>query len=113
MNMSRFTILFLAIIGQSALASDPYPLDYWALREVVNYAQVSPDGRHLALMKIPSKDGNPIIEVYKSSNLGKKPFRIGADPMEITNFYWVSDSNIIFTARQKVRDKIEGFNEGV
>lgn len=113
MNMSRFIAVYCVVISATSLASEPYPLDYWALREVVNYAQVSPDGKHLALMKIPSKDGNPIIEVYLAANLGKEPFRVGADPMEITNFYWVSDSNIIFTARQKVRDKIEGFNEGV
>jgi len=113
MNMSRFIALFCIALTSTSVAEEPYPLDYWALREVVNYAQVSPDGKHLAFMKIPTKDGNPIIEVYDANNLSKKPFRVGADPMEITNFDWVSDSNIIFTARLKVRDKIEGFNEGV
>ncbi|MCH7834012.1 MAG: S9 family peptidase [Proteobacteria bacterium] len=98
-------------LGDDAL--EPYPLDYWALREVINNAQVSPDGKYLGLMKIPSKDGNPVIEVYDASNLTKKPFRLNADPMEITNFYWASDKDIVFTLRQKVRNKIEGFNEGV
>ena len=36
-----------------------------------------------------------------------------ADPMEITRFYWVTDDKIVFEARQKVRDKIDGFNQGV
>lgn len=105
------------VLGSStasiAAAPEPYPLEYWALREVINNAQVSPDGRYLGLMKIPSKDGNPVIEVYEAADLGKKPFRLNADPMEITNFYWASDNDIIFTLRQKVRDKIEGFNQGV
>ena len=92
---------------------EPYPLEYWALREVINNAQVSPDGKQLALMKIPSKDGNPLIEVYKADDLSAEPFRFNADPMEITNFYWASDNDIVFTLRQKVRDKIEGFNQGV
>lgn len=96
-----------------ASAPEPYPLEYWALRAVINNAEVSPDGKYLALMKIPSKDGNPIIEVYEAANLDKKPFRLNADPMEIETFYWVSDKDIVFQARQKVRDKIEGFNEGV
>ena len=97
----------------AALANDPYPLEYWALRSVINNAQVSPDGERLALMKIPNKDGDPVIEVYDAADLSKEPFRFNADPMEITSFYWASDKDIVFTARQMVRDKIEGFNQGV
>jgi hypothetical protein len=91
---------------------DPYPLEYWALREVINNAQVSPDGKRLALMKIPSKDGNPIIEIYDASDLSKTPFRLDADPMEITNYFWAGNDEIVFTLRQQVRNKIEGFNQG-
>ena len=93
---------------------EPYPLDYWALRAVINNAQVSPDGEYLAIMKIPSKDGNPIIEVYKAANLESEPvFRMNADPMELTAFQWISDTMSGFQARQKVRDTIDGFNQGV
>ncbi len=92
---------------------EPYPLEYWALRSVISNVEVSPDGKYLGLMKIPSKDGNPIIEVYEAANLDKEPFRLNADPMEITSFQWVSDKDIVFNLRQKVRDKIEGFNQGV
>jgi len=105
-------IIFLLGVGLASLsaatavaaddAPDPYPLDYWALREVINRAQVSPDGKHLALMKIPSKKANPIIEVYETADLGKKPFRIGATKMEVTDFFWASDKDIVFTMRQKV-----------
>ncbi|MGI9237648.1 MAG: alpha/beta hydrolase family protein [Woeseiaceae bacterium] len=110
--------LYLAgILGAAASAAsdapDRYPLEYWALRSVINNAQVSPDGKYLGLMKIPSKDANPVIEVYEAANLEKEPFRLNADPMEITNFYWASDKDIVFTLRQQVRDKIEGFNQGV
>lgn len=105
--------MFMPAITSAGEAPEPYPLDYWALRPVINNAQVSPDGKHLALMKIPSKDGNPIIEVYDAANLSKEPFRLNADPMEITNFYWAGDEDIVFTLRQAVRDKIEGFNQGV
>ena len=36
-----------------------------------------------------------------------------ADPMEITGFYWATDDKILFNARQVVRKKIDGFNDGV
>ena len=104
---------WVAPAASAGAAPEPYPLEYWALREVVNNVQVSPSGKYLGMMKIPSKDGNPIIEVYEAANLDKEPFRINADPMEITNFYWASDTDIVFTLRQQVRDKIEGFNQGV
>ena len=108
----------LSIISFAASAAksknfEPYPLEYWALREVIDNVQVSPDGEHLGLMKIPSRDGDPIIEIYDASDLGKEPFRLSADPMEITSFYWVSNTDIVFNLRQKVRDRIEGFNQGV
>jgi len=105
--------IFTPLAAFADKAVEPYPLEYWALREVINHAQVSPDGKHLALMKIASKKANPIIEVYDAADLSKKPFRIGAKKMEVTNFYWASDNDIVFTMRQKVRDKIQGFNRGV
>ncbi len=94
-------------------AEGPYPLEYWALREVIDNVQVSPDGKYLGLMRIPSRDGNPIIEIFDASDMSEEPFRLNADPMEITNFYWVSSTDIVFSLRQKVRDRIEGFNQGV
>ncbi len=118
-KMTRFPglVLSLALMlppaAQAEIDNEPYPLEYWALRAVIDQAQVSPDGKYLGLMKIPSKDGNPIIEVYEADDLTKEPFRLNADPMEITNFYWASDEDIIFTLRQKVRDIVEGQNEGV
>jgi len=103
----------LTVIG-SALANDePYPLEYWALREVMTNVEVSPDGKYLGLMKIPNRDGNAIIEIYEAADLTKKPFRVNADPMEIRGFGWVSDTNVVVALRQKVRDRIEGYNEGV
>jgi len=100
-----------AVAGE--LADDPYPLEYWALRSVISNAQISPNGDQLAIMKIASKDANPIIEIYDASDLTKEPLPFNADPMEITNFYWASNDDIVFNLRQKVRDKIEGFNRGV
>ena len=108
-------VVLPSLVTAAKTELEPYPLDYWALRPVINAAQVSPDGKYLGIMKIPAKDANPIIEVYEAAELDKREpvFTLNADPMEITNFFWASDNDIIFYLRQKVRNRIEGFNQGV
>jgi len=96
-----------------APTNEPYPVDFFAMRAVVSNVSASPDGKHLALMKIQTRDGNPIIEVYDAADLDKVPFRMDAKPMEVEFFSWVSDRDILFRARQQVRKRIEGFNQGV
>lgn len=115
MRISILIFCFLYALGNGAIAEDfePYPLDYWALRDVISNVEISPDGKHVALMKIPTKDGNPIIEVYSTDNMSADPYRINSNPMEIQSFFWVSNNIIGMRLRQKVRDKIEGFNQGV
>ena len=84
----------------------PYPLEHWAMRGVMRNVALSPDGTRLALMQIPSRDGDPIIEVYDTADLSKEPFRLNADPMEIQGFVWANDRQIFFQARQRVRDQV-------
>ena len=111
MNMNKIIALaFLAISAGSIASAEPYPLEYFALRDVMSNVEISPDGQYLGLMKIPAKDAEPIIEVYDAGDLGKEPFRVNADPMEITAFNWVSDTTLVMSLRQQVRDKIEGYN---
>ena len=100
-------------VPKTAVKPEPYPLEYFAMRAVVSNVRVSPDGKHLALMKIESKTANPIVEIYDASDLDKVPFRMDSDPMEIEFFSWVGDRDILFRLRQQVRDRIEGYNQGV
>lgn len=110
----KICLLIMAILfsTQQALA-DPYPLDYWARRAAIRNVELSPDGKYLAMMNTPARGENPIIEVFVASDLSADPFRINATPMEIISFDWVADDSLVFTARQKVRDQIDGFNRGV
>jgi len=112
-HCSQSVAALLLLLLSTGLSAEPYPLEYWALRDVVSNVQVSPSGKRVALMKIPTRDGDPIIEVYDAANFEREPFRVNADPMEITDFDWLSDRAIVVSLRQKVRDKIEGFNQGV
>jgi dipeptidyl aminopeptidase/acylaminoacyl peptidase len=112
----RFASLSAMIIFYffTATADEPpYPIEYWAVREAMRSVELSPDGQKLALLKIESRDGNPVVEIYDVDNLSEPPKRLAADPMEFTSVSWVSNDVLIMSARQKVRDKIEGYNQGV
>ena len=106
-------IFFLGMPAQAAEKIEPYAFEEWAKRADMSNVSLSPDGEKLALLKIPTKDGNPILEIYDASDLTARPFKMNANPMEMTRFYWATDDSIIFSARQQVRDKIDGFNRGV
>lgn len=113
-KLAKAVLLFCCYVTVLPVnASPPYPLEYWALRDVVSNVEVSPDGKNLALVKIPTRDGDPIIEVYKTDAMDEEPYRINSDPMEIQGFYWVSNDVLVMELRQKVREKIDGFNQGV
>ncbi len=105
--------LLLSLLVTEATA-DPYPLDYWARRSAVSGVSLSPDGSKFALTRILERGGNPIIELYDSDNLEAEPLRIDSSPMEILpGIRWIDDDVFLFSARQQVRDIIEGFNQGV
>ena len=107
-----FALLFSLFVTD--VSAEPYPLDYWARRSAVTGVSLSPDGSQFALTRILERGGNPIIELYDSDNLEAEPLRIDSSPMEILpGVRWIDDDVFLFTARQQVREIIEGFNQGV
>jgi dipeptidyl aminopeptidase/acylaminoacyl peptidase len=106
-------LLASLLLSAPGIAGEPYPLEYWALRAVDSNVEVSPDGKKLAMLKILSRDGNPIIHIFDTDDLQKDPFVINADPMEITSLYWASDTHIVVTLRQRLRDMVKGQEESV
>ncbi len=113
LQLTSVALLTLLSTEGFAQQQEPYPLEYWALRSVNSNVTLSPDGERVAMRTIASKNARPIIEVYDTNDLSKDPYRISADPMEIQGFYWVSDRKMVMSLRQKVRDRIDGFNQGV
>jgi len=97
----------------AAQSEDPIPLEFFAVRENMTNVQISPDGRHIALMRIPARTANPLIEIYQTDDLSAPPRRLNADPMEFQGLSWVTDDLIIVSARQQIRNRIDGFNRGV
>lgn len=103
----------VSAIGLSVAAPTPtqaqasVPVDVWALRNVVNAVQVSPDGKHVLVHINPSREGEYLLQVFKTDDLSK-PFRtINADPMEIIGAQWVGNEFIYGTAWQIVRDTVK------
>ena len=88
--------------------AEVYPLEYFALREVVNSVTVSPDGERLAMLKILSRTGNPILHIYETDDLDADPLLVNADPMEIIGYSWTSDRHIVLQFRQQVRNRLQG-----
>ena len=110
----RLVCVFLCTICAFRLpAAEIYPLEYFAQRDTISSVRISPNGEKMGLFKIATKDGNPVLEIFQTKDLGIKPFRIDAKPMELVGFSWLSDEDILLNLRQKVRDKIDGFNQGV
>lgn len=76
-------------------AQSSVPIDVWALRDVVNQVEVSPDGKHLLVHINPSRDGEYLLQVYKTSDLSTPYRTLKGDRMELISASWASD-NIIF-----------------
>lgn len=105
--------IFLASFFSHMVQSEIYSPEEWAKRAPTSNVSVSPDGNKIAMLRINGVGENPNLEIYNSNDLSARPFRMDADPMEMTGLSWITDQHVLFYARQKVRDKIDGFNRGV
>ena len=93
-----------------ATGTSSVPIDVWALRDVVNDVQLSPDGQHLLVHTVESRDGQYLLKIYKTDDL-TKPYRaINGDPMELISARWVSNTKIYGSAWE-FRNKTIKFQE--
>ena len=122
MNLGKFPLLAamafaVAPLGtMTATAADgvpTVPVEVWALRDSVTSVDISPDGKHLAMLRMPSKDGEYVLEIYKTSDLSKPWRRLDADKMEIISARFISDDYLFGNAWQVVRKKVEGPEDDV
>ncbi|PWL26636.1 MAG: S9 family peptidase [Altererythrobacter sp. XM-24bin4] len=96
--------------SNAQVASDTIPVEIWSLRSVVNAVQISPDGKHILVHKTESREGDYLLEIYKTDDLlsgDPQPYRrLNASPMEIISASWVTDNHIFGTAWQVNRDRV-------
>ena len=88
------------------------PIDVWALRDVVNNVEISPDGKHILVQKVESREGKYILEIYETSDMSKPLRRLSADPMEIISATWANDNFIFGQAWEQNRSRVNGPEEG-
>lgn len=120
MRLKKFPLLAavaLAVVpltGTSAQNGMPsVPIDVWALRDTIATMDLSPDGKHLMVLRMPSKDGEYIMEIFKTEDLSKPWRTLNAKPMEMITAEFVHDNYIFGTAWQVVRDKVVDQEEDV
>lgn len=111
--MKKLTILFSLTLSTYISSIEPYPVDYWAVGDGLNDVQVSLEGKYLSFEKIPSKTSPREVHILEVDNLSKPPFVLGGEKMDVENYYWVSDEHMVVIFSQKVRQGIQGFNQGV
>ena len=100
--------------GSVATAQTPPPLEAFSIYAAMQNVALSPDGEHIAFMRLPARDARYFIEVYKIDELDGEPYRrLGSDRMDITGFNWVGNDHIWVNFIEQVRDRIEGTNQGV
>ena len=100
-------------LGLTAQAAEtkPVPIDSFAMRNLVNTVAVSPDGKHLLVMKLLAKGGKYAIDIYSTDDFSKPIRTIGADPMEFfvgSPPRWVSDTVIAGGTWKWVRKRVRG-----
>lgn len=109
-GVAALTAVPAATVAQN---SATIPVEVWSLRTVVNAVQVSPDGEHILVHKTESREGEYVMEIYKSDDLSKPLRRLNADPMEIISASWVSDNYIYGQAWKVVRSRVTRPEEDV
>lgn len=107
------SVLSLSVAPMASAKTPTVPIEVWALRDIVTTVSVSPDGKHVLVMKVESKDGENVMEIYKIDDLSKPFRRLNADPMEFISARWVSDTNIVGTAWKVVRKKVTRQEEDI
>jgi len=116
MNLMKKPLL-AAMLGVSALglsvaapsetqATSSVPIDVWALRDVVSTVQVSPDGEHLLVHINPSREGDYLLQIYRTSDLSEPVRTLAGDRMELISAQWASNNVIYGRAWEQVRSTV-------
>jgi len=101
-------VITATTLPSTAFAKAPVPVDYFAIRHGVADIEVSPDGKHVFVLKLESKNGKNIMQIYSTDDFSKPIKSLNADPMELFTARWVSDDVIAGNAWKWVRKKVKG-----
>jgi dipeptidyl aminopeptidase/acylaminoacyl peptidase len=92
----------------------PVPINVWAQRDAVSSVEISPDGKHLLILRMEGgNEGTNILEIYSTSDFSKPLRRLNSNPMEMISATWVSDKHIFGNAWQVVRKTVTSSGDDV
>lgn len=80
-------------------------IERFSILPAIRSAVVSPDGKHLALLKATGRDGGYVIEIRDTSKLDAEPVTLGADKMRVSSVMWLNNERIGVRFRQLLEDK--------
>ena len=120
MGLKKFSLLaamacaVAPLTGAVAATGTPsVPIETWALRDTIATMDVSPDGKTLLMLRMTSKDGEYVLELYKTDDLSKPWRRLDGDKMELISARFVGDNYIFGNAWEVVRKTVEGPEQDV
>lgn len=93
--------------SQSGPITPSVGISTWAQRDAVSAVEVSPDGKHLLLLRMEGGNkGENVLEIYDTNDFSKPLRRLNSKPMEMVGASWVSDTHIFGTAWKVVRKSV-------
>jgi dipeptidyl aminopeptidase/acylaminoacyl peptidase len=102
----------IVVIGSKTEPADgtpSVPISVWGQRDAITALEVSPDGKHILLLKIEGGNfGSNVLEIYDTSDFSKPIKRLNSNPMEMISASWVSDKHIYGAAWKVVRKAVTG-----
>lgn len=105
--LAAIPLLFLSNLSLEASAEESsasLSVDAFSTLPAIRSMSISPDGKLLAAVKSSSKNGDYYIEIRDVNDLTKKPVRLGADKMLVSNISWLNNERILVSFRQILRD---------
>jgi len=87
-------------------SAEKAPLDAFIRDPAFSAASLSPDGKYLATVQTVEKDGQPIILLFETADLKKKPKIFGSHPrMKIKSVFWLDNNTIAARFWQRLQIK--------
>jgi len=93
------------LLATSALAAPPPLEDFGSLPQAVS-GRLSPDGKHLALVR--PYDGHQKVAIYDLTKTGVPPYVVGMEGGLAGSLYWKSNDRLICVFHANLSGRSEG-----
>lgn len=98
-----FTIVFS--LNSVAAETKFDEIEAFSVLPFIRSVAVSPDGKHLSVIRSTSKNGDYIIEIYDTNDLKKTPVTLGANKMLVSSVVWLNNTRIAVNFRQILEER--------